>query len=155
MPAFDPVSAIFGVAEKVLERVWPDPTQKAQALQAMAELKQKGELAFLEADLQVISGQLEINKMEAQHGGLFKGGWRPAIGWTCAIALAYHFVIQPFLVAIVSMLSFFLGGEEAVFPLALLPRLDMVTIMGLVTSLLGIGGMRTYEKRKTQQSVSK
>lgn len=159
--AFDPVSAIFGVAEKVLERVWPDPTQKAAALQAMAELKQKGELAFLDADVQLLTGQLEINKMEAQHGGRFKGGWRPFIGWVCGLAFAYHFIVRDFIVSIVQVATFYAGDVNpetgaviGVFPVSLLPQLDTATLMTILMGMLGLGGLRTYEKRKTQQSVS-
>lgn len=149
-----PFDAIFNVAGKVIERVWPDPAQQAEASRKLAELKQRGDLAFLDADVKLLAGQLEINKMEAQHGGLFKGGWRPFIGWTCGVALAYHFVVQPLVIAVVSISAFYIGGNEAVFPTALLPKLDTPTLMSILMSMLGIGTMRTYEKRKTQASVS-
>ena len=49
---------------------------------------------------ELAKGQLEINKAEAASGSLFKGGWRPFIGWTSGIAFAYHFVLQPLLIFI-------------------------------------------------------
>lgn len=147
--SFDPVSAIFGVAGKVIERVWPDPEQQAKAAQALAELEQNGDLAFLNADVALLTGQLEINKMEAQHGGLFKGGWRPAVGWICAFALAYKFIIQPFIIAIVQI-SAYAFGAKGLFPIEHLPVIEWSELSVILLGMLGIGGMRTYEKRKTQ-----
>jgi hypothetical protein len=148
--AFDPVTAVFGVAEKLIERIWPDPTQRAQAAQAMAKLRQDGDLAFLNADLALMTGQLEINKMEAQHGGLFKGGWRPAVGWICASALAYHFVLHPFLISGVQIAAHFMDGVH-LFPIEELPDLQWQELSTLLFGMLGIGGMRTYEKHKTER----
>lgn len=145
--AFDPVTAIFGVAEKVLERVWPDPTQKAQALQAMAELKQSGELAFLNADVALMTGQIETNKLEAQHGGMFKGGWRPFVGWVCGVALAYKFVVMPAIVSAVQIIAFYSGAEK-VFPVDMLPVIEWPALSVILMGMLGLGTMRSYEKRK-------
>lgn len=144
---------ILGIAGKLLDRLIPDPEARAKALKEMAELEQKGELAFLNADLQVISGQLEVNKMEAQHGGLFKGGWRPFVGWTCGIAFAYHFVVRDVIVSMASIVAFYTDGASP-FPVSLLPQLDTASLMTVLLGMLGIGGLRTYEKRKTQASVS-
>ena len=146
--AFDPVTAIFGVAEKVLERVWPDPAQKAEALQKMAELKQSGELSFLNADIALMSGQIETNKLEAQHGGLFKGGWRPFVGWVCGVALAYKFVVMPLIVSTVQIVAFYSGAEE-IFPVDMLPELNWQALSVILMGMLGLGTMRTYEKRKS------
>ena len=83
--------------------------------------------------------QLEINKAEAASGSLFKGGWRPFVGWVCGIAFAYHFVIQPLLVFVLTVL-----GLE----LPELPEFDMSTLLTTLGGLLGIGGLRSYEKTK-------
>lgn len=83
--------------------------------------------------------QLEINKAEAASGSIFKGGWRPAVGWVCAFAFAYHFVIQPVLVFI-----FAYAGVDA----PELPEFDMGTLLTVLGGMLGIGGLRTYEKQK-------
>ena len=147
--SFDPVSAIFDVAGKVLERVWPDPAQKAEALQKMAELKQSGELAFLNADLALMTGQIETNKLEAQHGGMFKGGWRPFIGWVCGFAFAYKFLVQPFIVLAVQATAHFSGAEP--FPLDLLPVLDWSELSVVLMGMLGLGTMRSFEKRKSAE----
>jgi hypothetical protein len=148
--AFDPVTAIFGIGEKLLDRLWPDPATKADALQKMNEMRQKGDLAFLDAEVKLMTGQLEINKMEAMHGGWFKGGWRPAVGWICAIALAYKFVIQPFLVFIVQTVSYSTGNE--LFPLEHLPELAWSELSVILLGMLGIGAQRSIEKLRTTRS---
>lgn len=145
--AFDPVSAIFGVAGKVIDRIFPDPAQKAVALQEMAKLKQEGDLAFLSADVSLMTGQIETNKLEAQHGGMFKGGWRPFIGWVCGFAFAYKFLLQPFIVLLIQTIAHFTGAEP--FPIALLPVLDWTELSVVLTGMLGLGTMRSIEKRKT------
>ena len=152
--SFDPISAVFGVAGKVIERIWPDPAQRDEAMHKMAELKQRGDLAFLEADVRLLSGQLEINKMEAQHGGLFKGGWRPFVGWVCGLALAYKFLAFPFVVSVVQVIAHFSEGAE-LFPLEHLPRIEWSELSVILLGMLGLGGFRTYEKRKTQQEANK
>ena len=44
---------------------------------------------------QIDIAQIEVNKIEASHRSIFVAGWRPCCGWICAIALGYHFVLQP------------------------------------------------------------
>lgn len=153
--SFDPISAGLNIAGKVIDRVWPDPAQKAEAMRKLEELRQKGELAFLEADVELLTGQLEINKMEAQHGGFFKGGWRPFVGWVCGFALAYKFLVQPFLIFFVQTIAFYSGGMEKLFPVEFLPDLAWEELSVILMGMLGIGGFRTYEKRKTEDAMKK
>ena len=80
--------------------------------------------------------QLEVNKVEAAHKSMFVAGWRPFVGWVCASALAYHFILQPILVFAISV-----GGIEIV-----LPDFDMNSLLTILLGLLGLGGMRTLEK---------
>ena len=82
---------------------------------------------------QLIQLQSEINKMEAQHRTVFVAGWRPAIGWVCAFALAYNFVLR-------DLLIWFLGQEQVP------PALQMEHLMTVLIGMLGLGGMRTFEK---------
>jgi hypothetical protein len=88
---------------------------------------------------QALLAQLEINKAEAASGSLFKGGWRPAVGWICAIAFGYHFVLQPLLVFVLTA-----SGVD----LPDLPEFDMGTLLTVLGGMLGIGGLRTVEKAK-------
>lgn len=82
--------------------------------------------------------QALTNLKEAEHPNWFVAGWRPAIGWVCALGLAYQFLIFPF----ASHLAFFLG-----FP-ADLPSLAGDMLMTMTVSLLGLGGLRTFEKTR-------
>ena len=87
---------------------------------------------------QALLAQLEINKAEAASGSLFKGGWRPFVGWVCGIAFAYHFVLQPLLIFILSVFKISLPN---------LPVFDMSTLLPVLGGMLGIGSLRTYEKK--------
>lgn len=145
--AFDPISAVFSVGEKLIDRLWPDPAQKAAGLLELKKLQQSGDLAFLEADVKLMTGQMEINKMEAMHGGNFKGGWRPFIGWICGFALAYKFIIMPFIVSIVQVIAFY--TDSVPFPLDMLPDLNWQELSVPLLGMLGLGTQRSWEKSKT------
>lgn len=82
--------------------------------------------------------QIEVNKAEALHRTVFVAGWRPFIGWTCGLALAYHFILQPIIVFTMSV-----NGLDYD-----LPEFDMGSLMTIVLGLLGLGGMRSFEKLK-------
>jgi len=78
------ISAILPLIGTVLERVIPDPNQRAKAQQEI-----------LEKLMSMDTAQLEVNKAEAASDGVFKGGWRPACGWVCAGALLYQYLLVP------------------------------------------------------------
>lgn len=82
--------------------------------------------------------QTEINKIEAGHRSIFVAGWRPAIGWICSAGLAIHYILNPLILWIATLI----GKTITV------PELDIGTLMPLVLSLLGIGTLRTFEKSK-------
>ena len=83
-------------------------------------------------------GQLEINKKEAEHSSLFVAGWRPGIGWICGFALGWNYIIQP----IGSWVAFISGAD-----LEGMPKLDTGELTTILLGMLGLGGLRTYEKR--------
>ena len=105
--------------------------------QKMAEIALQAEQ--LEQALK--QGQIEINKAEAASTNWFVAGWRPFIGWVGGVALAYQFVIQPFIIWGVE-----LAGKQ-ITP----PTLDTVMLFNLVLAMLGLGGMRMFEKVKRVQ----
>ena len=90
-------------------------------------------------------GQVDLNKIDAQSGSVFKGGWRPTIGWVCSFGLGYSFILKPLLPWIVSVSCIVAGKTVALPPM---PSLDMKELMALTFCLLGFGGFRMYEKIK-------
>lgn len=77
--------------------------------------------------------QAEINKVEAGHRSMFVAGWRPAIGWICAFALAWGWILGPFL-------SWALPGKP-------MPAIELGEAISLIMALLGLGALRSYEKK--------
>lgn len=93
-------------------------------------------LELMRLALQADQGQAHVNEMEAQNASLFVSGWRPFIGWVCGVAFAYHFVAQPFLAFAIANA----GGK------ATLPAFDMSELSTVLMGMLGLGGLRTFEK---------
>lgn len=122
------IGPVTGLLDKFIE----DKDQKAKLAHEIATM---GEKHAQEAML----AQLEVNKAEAASGSIFKGGWRPFIGWVCGVAFAYHFILQPILIFILATFSVSLPN---------LPEFDMSTLLPVLGGMLGIGGLRTYEKQK-------
>jgi|TARA_R110000824_G_scaffold119784_6_gene274110 hypothetical protein len=126
------ITSLIGPVTGLLDKFVEDKDQKAKLafeLSTMADTHAQ----------QALLAQLEINKAEAASGSLFKGGWRPFVGWVCGIAFAYHFVLQPLLIFILSVFKISLPD---------LPEFDMSTLLTTLGGLLGIGGLRSYEKTK-------
>lgn len=119
---------IIDTLGKIVDQVIPDADKK---------MEMKIELAKLEN--QLMTGQMDINKVEAGHASIYVAGWRPFIGWTGGIGLAYSFILEPFLSWIARVVFKYAGD---------FPALDTSSLMVLVTGMLGFGGLRTYEKFK-------
>ena len=126
------LQALIGPVTGILDKFIEDKDQKAALAHEIATMSERHaqELA---------KGQLEINKAEAASGSVFKGGWRPFIGWVCGIAFAYHFVLQPLIVFAVTA-----AGVE----IPDLPSFDMGSLMTVMMGMLGLGGLRSYEKKQ-------
>ncbi len=130
--------ALIPVLAGVLDKILPDPQAAADAKLKALEMAQRGELAVLDADMRIALGQLEVNKAEASTDA-FRGGWRPACGWVCAFGLAYTFLLRPLL----PWLAALFGASVPA-----LPEIDTDTLMVLLTGMLGLGGLRTFERVK-------
>ena len=124
------LDTLIGPVTSIIDKIVPDKDQAAKLAHEIATMSEKM------ANEQVLA-QLEVNKAEAASGSLFKGGWRPAIGWICGLALLWSFILQPFLV-------FFL----LVFGVDLppLPEVGTADLMPILLGMLGLGGLRSYEK---------
>ncbi|MEQ3693169.1 MAG: 3TM-type holin [Thalassolituus sp.] len=96
-------------------------------------------------DAGLVMGQLDINKTEAQHKSVFVAGWRPAIGWVGAFALAYQFIVYPLLMWGWAWLQASGVVPDGVTPPPVLPT-DALWV--IVSGMLGIGSMRSFDKAK-------
>lgn len=132
------VAALLPLVGTLLDRLLPDPQAAAEAKIKMLEMAQKGELSVLDAEVQLATGQMEINKAEATTD-MFRGGWRPATGWACVFGLVYQFILMP-------LLPWFVAAFGGSVPP--LPPIDNETLLVLLTGMLGLGGLRTFERIK-------
>ena len=126
------IGQLIGPVTGILDKVIEDKDQKAKLAHEIATMSDNHAQEALLA-------QLEINKAEAQSGSLFKGGWRPAVGWISALAFLYHFILQPCIIFLATLF----GAE-----IPELPEFEMGTLLTVLGGMLGIGGLRTYEKQK-------
>ena len=139
-----PLLGVLGIVSEVISKVIPDPQAAAQAKIRMIELAQAGDMKELEANLQIALAQTEVNKAEALTGNWFRAGWRPATGWVCALAFAYSYLLLP----IGTFLVHTFGTADMVINLAKMPSLDLQTMMPVLLGMLGLGGMRSFERSK-------
>ena len=123
---------------KIFDQVFPDPKAAADAKLKVLEMQQAAELAVLDADLKIALAQAGINAEEAKSPALFVSGWRPFIGWCCGIGLAYVFLLYPLLTWWAALYR----------PAFVPPVLVADHLFELVTAMLGLGGLRTFEKLK-------
>lgn len=134
MSAFLAVLPLLG---DLLNKVLPDAEAKAKAQLELAKLAQDGEFKTLDAQLQINLAQAKINEIEAASSNPMAATWRPAAGWVCVLGLGYEFLLRPLLPWMLTVAGH-PGAPE-------LPSLDGV-LMELVFAMLGIGGMRTFER---------
>ena len=126
------LNSLIGPATQILDKFVEDKDQKAKLAHELATMADR-----LAHEQQL--AQIAINKEEAASGSLFKGGWRPFVGWVCGVAFFYHFVLQPVIIFVVAIIGVNVPD---------LPEFQMNTLLTVLGGLLGIGGLRTYEKQK-------
>jgi hypothetical protein len=122
---------IISVVSSVLDKVIPDNNAKEKA-------KADIEKALIDNAAQINIAQAETNKIEANHRSVFIAGWRPFLGWVCGIGFSWIFVLNPIL-----QWGLALYGINAV-----LPQLQTDVLMELTIALLGLAGLRSWEKSK-------
>ncbi|MFD1216404.1 holin family protein [Microbulbifer celer] len=142
----NPLDSILDLGKAAIERIWPDPLKRAEEVRKLEELHQQGDMARLDAQVKLLLGQLEVNKAEAQHKSVFVAGWRPWIGWVGGMAMAYQFVIYPPL-----LWAWAIWGAAGVEPP---PVMETGALFSIVTGMLGIGVMRSHDKRAGTQTDS-
>lgn len=143
--AFDPLSSAFELGKTAIERIWPDANERAKQMVALEELRQKGDLAELNAHVQLMLAQIEVNKVEAAHPSLFVAGGRPAIIWIGTASLAYTFIVHDLILWVFIILKAAGKLSDAVPPP---PLPDASQLFMLIGSLLGVSAMRSFDKRE-------
>jgi hypothetical protein len=105
----------------------------------------QAQIKRMEIEASLLQGQQAINQTEARHKSIFVAGWRPAIGWVGAAALAYQFLLYPFMAW-----GWSLGIAQGWIPegVEVPPSLDPAVLMNLIMAMLGVGAMRSYDKTK-------
>lgn len=128
---------IAGPILDIIGKAIPDPQAKAQAQLEILRLQQAGEFKEIDANLQVALAQIQVNQTEAQSADFFRGGWRPAVGWCGVVGLLYTYLAQPLL-----------AWASGIWHVPAPPSLDLGDLLTLLAGLLGLSGMRTFERIK-------
>ena len=117
------LTALIGPVTGLLDKFIPDADTKAKIAFDLATM------AEVHANEQ-IKAQLEVNKTEAAHPSIFVSGWRPAVGWVCVCGMGINFIVVPLLGTALDITA-----------------LDLSEMMPVLLGMLGLGGMRSYEKK--------
>ena len=117
------IGSTMDLAKTVINKIWPDKTEQ-----------EKQELANAFA---LVNGQLEINKAEASNTSVFVSGWRPFCGWVGGVALGYAAIGEPVLRFVCTVFLHYVGS---------FPGIDNSITLQVLFGMLGLGGLRTYEK---------
>lgn len=133
-------SLAIPVITQLIDRLFPDPQKAAEAKLEMIKMQQAGDFKELDQQLQINLAQAKVNEAEASSTDPFRAGWRPFTGWVCGFGLAYSFLMRPIFPWVYAAITH--------TTLAPMPEIDIGSLMGLLLGLLGLGGLRTYEKVK-------
>jgi hypothetical protein len=125
------IDKLIGPVTGLLDKFIEDKDQKARLAHDLATMADQHaqELA---------KGQLAINLAESKHKSLFVSGWRPALGWVAVMGMAGNYITIPFTNFILALLEIDIT----------IPLIPLETMMPIVMGMLGLGGLRTFEKHK-------
>jgi hypothetical protein len=124
------IDKLIGPVTGLLDKFIPDADTKAKLAHEVATMAE-------EHAQELAKGQMEINAVEAANSNVFVSGWRPFIGWTCGLGMFGNFITIPFS-------NFVLALFEVDIVIPLVP---LETMMPVLMGMLGLGAMRTYEKK--------
>ena len=124
------IGSVLELGKDLIGRFFPDKTEAARVEAEFLRMAAEGELK------QVIA-QLQINAQEAAHPSVFVAGWRPFFGWAGGVGFVYAVMLQPLLTW---------GAAIKGWPAP--PSLNIDLLWVVITGMLGIGGLRTFEKTK-------
>tara|TARA_Y100000004_G_scaffold83408_1_gene93684 strand:- start:281 stop:673 length:393 start_codon:yes stop_codon:yes gene_type:complete len=124
------IDKLIGPVTGLLDKFIEDKDQKNALAHEIATMSERHAQELAKA-------QLEVNKAEAQHKSIFVSGWRPAVGWCCVFGMMGNFMVIPFANFVLALLEIDVS----------VPLIDTATMMPVLMGMLGLGAMRTYEKR--------
>jgi hypothetical protein len=124
------IEKLIGPVSGLLDKFIEDKDQKARLAHEISTMAERHALELSKA-------QLDVNRIEAGHHSLFVSGWRPAVGWVCVLGMAGNFMVIPFANFVLALLE--IGVK--------VPLIDTATMMPVLMGMLGLGAMRTYEKK--------
>ena len=136
--AMDPITAGIEAATKIIDKLFPDKAAAEQAKLELMRMQQAGELAYLTAETDLAKGQMAINQEEAKSQSVFVAGARPAALWVCVFGLANQCIVVPLISTLCALFHYDFVA----------PAFADGLMNGVLTGLLGLGGMRTYEYAK-------
>lgn len=124
---------------ETVDKLFTSDDERLERENEKAKADQQYQLELAKLDSQALQNQTDINKIEAASTNLFVSGWRPFVGWVCGIALAYTYIGEPVLRFIAQVLFGYVGA---------FPVLNTNELYTVLLGLLGLGGMRSFEKVK-------
>ena len=135
--SLDPVTALVEAGMMAISRIWPDPVQQATEVRKLEELRQRGDLAELSSHVNLMLAQIKVNEESAKHPSVFVSGARPAAIWAGVFSMSWSGIIHPLLTWVWAFAS--MEGNPP-------PLIESTALGAIVTGLLGIGSMRSYDK---------
>ena len=124
------IDKLIGPVTGLLDKFIPDADTKAKLAHEVATMAENHAP-------EIAKRQMEINAVEAANSNVFVSGWRPFIGWTCGLGMFGNFITIPFSNFVLALLEY-----DIVIPLV-----PLETMMPVLMGMLGLGAMRTYEKK--------
>ena len=149
--SFDPLTAAFDLGKIAIEKLFPDKTKRAEEMRKLESMRQDGDLAKLNAHVQLMLKQAEINLADAKSGKWYQAGWRPAIGWVGALSLGLMYIPKALVMTVIwtwqciAVLNN--SVDVATVTLPVFPDLGVTDIIGLLMSMLGVAALRSHDKK--------
>ena len=125
------IEKLIGPVAGLLDKFIEDKDQKSALAHEIATMSQK-------YAQEIAKGQMAINQVEAAHKSLFISGWRPALGWVAVLGMFGNYITIPFTNFAMALLEIDIT----------IPLIPLETMMPIVMGMLGLGGLRTFEKHK-------
>lgn len=135
--SIDPLTAIFDLGKTTIERIWPDANKRAEEIRKLEELRQNGDLSTLNAHVQLMLAQIDVNRESAKHKSVFVAGARPFIIWVGGLTMLWAGLLHPVMTWVWALNGFDGSPPEII---------DSGAIFGVMTALLGFGTMRSVDK---------